>query len=570
MRPRLFAHWWVLPAALLACAPLPALAQPEGAGKAGSDTSSMADESTSAKPSGKAASRPGVHVSPYIEAAQIVTADISPGNEVLTYTRLAAGVDAEVAGRNNAASVSLRYERYIGWSKDASDGDTISGIARGYTTIAPGLQIEGGAMAARSKVGGDGALNFGGLGIGGDSARVYSVYAGPTLTKMVGDVRLDAGYHFGYTRVEEPDSDDGVVTPGFVPVDVFDESTVHNATIHAGIRPGVVAPVGIGAGAGYYREEVSNLDQRLEDFNARLDFTLPVSLDLALLAGVGYEKVEISARDALRDGNGIPLVGSDGRFVTDDSSPRQIAYETDGLIWDVGVLWRPSRRTSLEAHVGKRYGSTTYYGSFAYAPNTRSSLNVSVYDNVAGFGGQVNRAIIGLPVQFDATRDPLTGDLIGCVASQQQGNTCVVDVLGSVRSSVFRARGVMASYNLTLGRISAGLGAGYDRRKFFGARGTILEASSGVIDRNLWVTAFASSKVGDRGSLAGNVYANWFESGGALGGKSSALGATLAYGHTLTDHLAATAALGLDGIMHEESIDDLWTASALVGVKYRF
>src|SRR5690606_16811384 len=48
-------------------------------------------------------------VIPYIEAAQVLTQELEPGNDTVTYTSLAAGVDATVAGRNSAASVSLRY-----------------------------------------------------------------------------------------------------------------------------------------------------------------------------------------------------------------------------------------------------------------------------------------------------------------------------------------------------------------------------------------------------------------------------------------------------------------------------
>ena len=117
---------------------------------------------------------------------------------------------------------------------------------------------------------------------------------------------------------------------------------------------------------------------------------------------MGYEDVEISSRDALRDANGVPIVGSDGRFVTDKGEPRVLAYDVNGIIWDAGVVWKPSVRTQLEAHVGKRYGTTSYYGSFSYAPGSRSSINVSVYDNVAGFGGQVNRVLADLPAKITA------------------------------------------------------------------------------------------------------------------------------------------------------------------------
>jgi hypothetical protein len=62
-------------------------------------------------------------------------------------------------------------------------------------------------------------------------------------------------------------------------------------------------------------------------------------------------------------------------------------------------MWRPSRRTSLSAFVGRRYDSMTYYGSFSYAPNTRNSLNIDAFDSVTGFGSTVGNAL-GLTLQI--------------------------------------------------------------------------------------------------------------------------------------------------------------------------
>ncbi len=109
------------------------------------------------------------------------------------------------------------------------------------------------------------------------------------------------------------------------------------------------------------------LDQRFEGKFGRGDVVLPVGRGVAVAAGVGYEKIEVSQRDPLLDAAAMPVLDSNGRFVTDPASPRRIAYNTDGIFWDAGVLWRPSRRTSLEARVGRRYGSMTYTGSLSYA-----------------------------------------------------------------------------------------------------------------------------------------------------------------------------------------------------------
>jgi hypothetical protein len=269
----------------------------------------------------------------------------------------------------------------------------------------------------------------------------------------------------------------------------------------------------------------------------------------------------------VRDGAGNAVTGPDGRFVTDNSSPRVIAYDVSGLIWDAGVIWRPSRRTALEAHVGRRYGSTSYYGSFAYAPSARSSLNVSVYDNVAGFGGQLNRALIDLPTDFQAVRNPLSGGIGGCVSSLD-GGSCLGSALGSVRSSTFRARGVMGTYGMSFGRLGAGVGGGYDRRKFIGAPGTVLALANGVVDENYWLAAYLSDRLDEHSGIRADLYANWFQSGSSFAGDATALGATASYYRNLSRHLSATAAVGIDGIDRKAPLEDDWIASALVGVRY--
>jgi hypothetical protein len=560
--------WLAFAAIASMLVPLAASAQSQenGDGDAGSSDakdSARSDQSRGAKHHG---GRHGSHISPYIEARQVVTAELSPGSEVLTYTDLAAGVDAVVAGRNNAASVSLRYERHIGWG-NASSGDTISGLLRGYATIVPQtLRIDAGVLATRTRIGEGGAAVLAALGDRNTSTQLYSAYAGPTLTTEAGSAKIDAHYRLGYTKVESPN---GVITaPGQPTLDIFDKSVAHDAGIHIGTRPGTVLPVGIGAGANYYREDISNLDQRVEDFNARLDVTLPVSRDLALAGGVGYENVTISNRDALLDACGLPII-SGNRFATDKSTPRQIAYHAEGLIWDAGVIWRPSRRTQLEAHVARRYGTMSYYGSFSYAPNERSAFNVSVYDSISGFGGRLNQALADLPAEFTANRNPLTGDLTGCVASLEKGN-CLTSVLGSVRSATFRDRGIVASYSVQLGNISAGIAGGYDRRKFIAAPGTVLAVANGVIDENYWVSGYVNGRIDRSSNYAVNVYANWFRSGSAFAGDSSALGATLSYYRDLTDHLQGTAALGLDSISRSDPLPDQTTLSALVGLRYSF
>ena len=557
-------------AALALVAGLPAQAQtlPYGSTSGSSGSADSGDEDDDDAPVRAARAGRKVKVTPYIEAGQVVLARFSPNSDVLTYSVVAAGLDAEIRGRNNQGSVSLRYERSFGWGNGARDSDTISGVGRISAAIVPNaLTIEAGGLAARTQVAGNGAALLQPLDARDSATQVYSVYAGPSVRTRAGDVEIEGHYRLGYTRVESPDA--LVVAPGQSPVDVFDEAVVHNAAVHFGTKAGEVLPVGVGAGAGYNREDVSNLDQRIEDFHVRGDVSVPVGPDLALVGGVGWEKVQVSSRDAVRDAaTGLPVIGSDGRYVTDKSGPRVLAFDTEGLIWDAGVMWRPSRRTALEAHVGRRYGSTTYYGSFAYMPSRNSTVNVSVYDGITGFGGQVNSALANLPTVFQAARNPLTGEIGGCVVSQASGS-CLSGALGSVRSSVFRSRGVMASYGANLGKLQAGFGLGYDHRKFIGAPGTILALANGTVDENVWIAAYLNGEIDRNSGFATNFYSTWYQSGDVLSGDLSAVGASAAYRRNLTGRLSATAALGVNGLSRDE-LEDFWSGSATVGVRYSF
>lgn len=505
-----------------------------------------------------------ITVGPYIEVSQVLSAELTPGDEVLTFTQVAAGVDVNAQGRNSGASVSVRYERNIGYG-DAVDTDTVSGIARGYLAVVPRtLNFEAGALASRTRVDGGGAISPNPLVSADATSQTYSFYAGPTLATNVGAVEVTANARVGYNRFE---TDDAVIDQNSDPVDVFDDSVTYSGQVRAGTRAGDPLPIGLAVTAGGYQEDISNLDQRVRDTYVRGDVTVPVTSSLAVVGGVGYEDVEVSSRDALRDANGDPVIGADGRLVTDKSSPRILAFDVDGLLWDVGVMWRPSSRTSLLASVGERYDSTTYYGSFTYVPNARSALNISAYDGISGFGGALNNSLASLSSDFVAARNPVTGDFGGLVSGGEGSG--LVNSLGSVRSAAFRGRGVNASYQRRIGRLNAAIGAGYDRRTFIAAAGTALEAADGVTDESYYITGALSRQLGRSAQLQTNAYVNWFNAGNT-DGDLTAFGASAAYSRSITDKLSARAAVAVDYFESDFSAEDFATATALLGLRYDF
>jgi hypothetical protein len=548
-------------AAITDAAPAWAQGQPQGQTQAGQQGGGMGQQ---AGPT--STQRAERVVQPYIEVSQILSAELSPGDDVLTFTTIAVGVDINVQGRNSGAAVSLRYERNIGYDNNSVDADTISGVARGTLALIPNtLSFEAGALASRTRVDAGGGTTANPLVREDAESRFYSFYAGPSLNTRVGDVDVQGVARIGYNRFEN----DAVLTDAQGdPVDVFDDSFTYRGQVRAGFRPDTVLPVvGLAATAGGFQEDISNLDQRVRDLFVRADVTVPVSPTLALVGGIGYERVEISSRDALRDANGDPVIGTDGRFVTDPSSPCILAFDVDGLLWDVGVMWRPSSRTSLEARVGERYDSTTYYGTFTYAPTQRSAFALSVYDGVTGLGGLLNNSLAGLSSDFEAIRNPVTGDFGGLVNGTE--GQAIIGGPGSVRSAAFRGRGVRTSYQRQLGRTTAALGAGYDRRTYIAAPGTVLAPIDGLTDESYYVIGGVTHQIGQSASLTTNAYINWFDSA-SDGGDVTAFGGSAAYNQSLTRRLTARAALAIDYFDSEFSAEDFAYATALVGLRYDF
>lgn len=558
----------------VALAPLPAMAQ-----ELTSDWSPMDDgygsaeeaapqEANPVKNRGRGGDKregPRVEVTPYLEAQQVVFADLRDGGDVLTYSTVAAGVDASIATRRAEAQVSLRYERLIGYDDSIEDQDIVTGLARGSVALTRNFSLEAGAVAARASVDGRGAGTVNLVGNPDNITQVYSVYGGPTFSTQAGDLSVNAAYRAGYTKVE---SQDTVALPtGQQRFDQFDDSVSQVATASVGMQPGVL-PFGWAVSGSWEREDAGQLDARFEGKYARADVTLPVTPNIALVGGVGYEDIEISERDALRDVAGDPVVGSGGRLVTDPNSPRLVAYRQDGLIWDAGVLWRPSPRTSVEARYGRRYGTDIYIGSLSYQPGRDWAVNVSVYDQVTGFGGLINDSLAALPTQFRSSRNPLSGDIGGC-AFGQTGGFCLNDALQNASSAAFRQRGVTASFSGTNGGWDSGFAVGYNQRKFIASQLGAQAQIDGVADDNYFAVAALGTDIDRRTRFESNVYASYFDPGFAGAGDVLQTGANAALYRQIIRGLSASAAVGLDSYKQED-FDSEVTASALLGLRYSF
>ncbi|WP_010163662.1 hypothetical protein [Sphingomonas sp. PAMC 26617] len=517
-------------------------------------------------------------LAPYIEIGQAVTADLNT-DDVLTYSTVAAGVEASVHNRRAQAQVSYRYEHRISWDKRVGDADVHSGLARGTITLARGVSLEGGAIATRVRSDIRGAAPGNLVGNVDNISQVYSAYVGPTLARHVGPVGVTASYRYGYTKAEAPGTTG--VAAGSMPLDVFGTSQSHVVNASAAVKPGAVLPVGITLSGAYERDSASQLDQKYEQSLGRADATLPVSGTVALTAGAGYEKITVTQKDPLRDGNGVPVVDGRGRYVTDPAAAPRIAYRTDGLIYDGGVLWRPSPRTQLQGRVGWRYGGMTYSGSFSYAASSAVGVQVAVYDSFDTFGRQLRQGLAGLPTSFVDQRDAFGQQFSGCTFGAASGAAgglaggatsgaaggCLNGVFQSISTAAYRARGVDAVLSARRGALNVGIGGGYATRRFAApeAGGFSID---GVTDESFYAQVFAGAPIDRNSGVNGNVFANYYESGITAAPGVFSTGATGLYYHNF-GRIAAQASAGLYSF-NQKGIDDQLSAQAQLGMRYHF
>lgn len=507
-------------------------------------------------------------IRPYIDASQVLSADIESG-DVLTYSTLGVGLDATLQSRRVAVQVSYKYERRFDYDGALANNDSHSGLAQARIVVTPALSLEAGGLATRTRadIRGDAAVT--GQGNVRNLSQVYSAYAGPNLAAEIGPASASAAYRIGYTRMDAPD---GVgLLPGQAPLDLYDDSTVQVATASIGTRAGTVAPFGVSVSGSYTREDAGQLDQRFEGRYARADAIQPVSRSLAAVAGIGYERIEVSQRDPLRDGAGRPIVDGNGRFRTDPASPRRIAYDLDGIFWDAGVVWRPSRRTTLEARLGRRYGSMRYTGSFSHQFGPASGVQIGVYDEVLTYGQQVNGGLTRLPARFVTTADPFGTQFSGCVygAEGSAAGNCLANIFASAPTSAYRARGVTGVAVLARGGSRIGLGGGYARRTFLAPSNATVAgvAIDGSVDETVYAELFASEQIDSVSALSTSVFASYYDSD--LPGAPGILswGANTAYTRSF-GRLSATASLGAFGFEREDDISG--SVQALLGVRYGF
>ncbi|MDB5668634.1 MAG: hypothetical protein JWL74_1584 [Alphaproteobacteria bacterium] len=516
-----------------------------------------------------------VNVGAYVELNQGVSVELAgngPGDDVVTYTAVAAGVEGQVRTRRVTASGAYRYERRLGWTEDLPDEDVHSGIAQAHAELVPGrVSVDAGALAART--GGTGRA----VGITDREAgtEIYSAYAGPTLSTRAGPVEINAAYRLGYVHV-----DDDSLSGAAAPTDDFD-STVHVANVSVGVAPGGPLPIGLTASAGYVREDSGALDNRFEGRFVRADVVVPVSPTFAVTGGVGYSRTEASQQNIRRSPGGVPLRDSAGRVIPDPTASRVTTLDTDGVYWDAGILWRPTPRAEIQVRAGQDDdGDMLVMGSATVQIGRRSGISATLFDHDTSFGQGIISSLRRLPAAFNINPDPLRDRGFGdCVFGEEPGQgSCLASSLQSISSIAFRARGGSLVFTST-GRLwNIGAGLAYTHRSFYLPDDPLFASVFAREDQDLNGFVYVSRRLTRDVTLTLNPYFSFYDNDldvglglGGLGGIGDGFSTGTSFGLSrsfLSNRLQLLLTLGLNYSTLRG--DDSLVADGLIGVRYVF
>ncbi|ATE64062.1 hypothetical protein [Rhizorhabdus dicambivorans] len=506
----------------------------------------------------------------FLNIQQIAEAQLhGPGADDVTYTEVSGNLFAQISNRRIVATGTYRLGYRIPEIGDADKSVTQDGVMRlQANVIDEWLTVDAGAIITRSRVDPSGSAPATNVGNPKNLTQTYSTFFQPSLFHRIGDLGVQASYRYAYTQNEIGQTDTGSFGP---PTDRFDSSVSQQASLALAMQSGDL-PFDWKLSGQYQHENTTNLAQHLRAASVTGEIKLPIaSSRVALVASGGYERTRTTQRKALVDPiTGFPVLGKGGKFVVDPASPRVLTYEMDGLIGDAGIIWRPSRRTRVEARAGYRYGGLSMTGLIELQPSARSGLTFILTDQVQTFGSGVSGGLAGSTPDLDLgqSNDP-SSSYQECLFGKQAGNgKCIGGALGNASARSYRERAANLIFTRRMRTWTFGGSLGYSRRTYFDDP-TSPVSLAGVVDQSFFGNLSIGQRLTRTSSASFSFSGNYFMNGQV--GASDVMSGSFStnYIRSFGRGIQMQATVAVDGTKQENATADV-SGRAQLGLQYKF
>ncbi|MES2497178.1 MAG: hypothetical protein V4618_13785 [Pseudomonadota bacterium] len=505
----------------------------------------------------------------FVSMEQVAESQLQgPGEDDTTYTEVSANLTGQISNRRIVASASYRLSYRIPEMGNIDKSVNQDGLLRLQANIIDEwLSVETGAIATRSRVDASGAAPQFNIGNPQNLAQTYSAFIQPNIAHQIGEVGLGLSYRYAYTKNESSQGNSGATGPLN---DRFDSSRIQQLNVNVGMEPGSL-PFGWKVASEYRHENTTNLAEHFRSFNVIGEVRYPLeSIPVALVASGGYEQTRTSEREALIDPlTGLPVLGKGGRFVVDPASPRVLTYDVAGLVANAGVIWKPSRRTRMEARVGRRYGDLSVTGLVEMRPSERSGLTFIVTDRVESFAQGLSSGLAGTSPSLDLTQIDPASSYQQCLFGKTAGaGQCIGGALGQASASSYRDRSANIIFTRSMRTWTFSGGLGYSRRTYIDNPNSPVSLE-GVVDESFFTNmSIARPLSRDSGlslSFSGNLFKN-----GQIGADDVMSGSlSTSYYRTFGRGIQMQASVSVDGSKQDGIPTDV-SGRARLGVQYRF
>jgi hypothetical protein len=447
----------------------------------------------------------------FMNVDQIGEVQFSGTGDDVTYTEVSGNLTAQIKNRRIVASGSYRLSYRIPEYGKVDKTLNQDGVMRlQANVIEEWVTADAGVIITRARVAPGGAAPQTNSANAKNLTQTYSTFFQPTIAHHFGDLGFSGTYRYAYTKNEG--TQQGL---GADPLNNrFDSSVDQQVTATAGMHRGEL-PFDWTATLEYSAENATDLAKHTRSLTATDEVVQPLTDAVALVASGGYEHIKISQRRPLVNPfTGTPIRDSNGRFIVDPTSPRLLTYDMKGMIGDAGIIWKPSRRTRLEARAGHRYGGLTVTGLFEWKPSDRSGMTFQVTDRIETYGQGVSGGLAASPVQLDLSQssDP-TDSYQNCLFGKGAGTgRCIGGSLGQASASNYRERAASIIFNHRMRRWTFSASAGYSRRSYIDTPGTVFSLD-GVVDQLFFGELSMGGILTRQSGVSFSFRANYFKNG---------------------------------------------------------